>query len=228
MLKRIKNFFLFFYCLMAVSCNSESGFHEIIDIPQISGDTDLQVTEKPQLDVLLVLDNSCSMMTDWDFINYGVAQIPEELNYYNFDWRLALISMDTSDAIFMELDNLSPSPGWNMLTLLSDFKLQAGQAEYAFDSAISAKTRNSFWFRNNVPTLVVFISDEKEQSQIEPTDFITAWHDPIIVASVVGPRFINQGESSCAESAEDFYLISHITIDICTSQRWSVIEPIVP
>lgn len=211
---------------MVVSCDSENELREITDPPQPPVDTGVTVIAKPKIDVLLVLDNSCSMMTDWDYITYGIAQIPEELNYYNFDWRLALTSMDPGDSTFMELDSATPSPGWAMLSLIAEFRLTAGQIEEAFDAAIAQKSRNQFWFRQNVITLIVFVSDEHEQSIIEAQDFHQLWYDPLVVASIVGPQILNQGEVSCAEVAPDFHAVSQITVDICTNQRWSVVEPL--
>jgi hypothetical protein len=226
MSKYIKQVFLLLFCLMVVSCESENEFREITNPPITPVDTGSSNTIQPELDVLLVLDNSCSMMSDWDYITYGIAQIPEELNFYNFDWKLALVSMDPGDITFLELDPTTPSPGWGMITLISDFKLVAGQAEAAFDSAISQKNRNYNWFRPGVTTLVIFISDEREQSVIEPQDFPNLWYDPIVIASIVGPMSVQEGETPCAEVAVDFYVVSQIIINICTNERWSVVEPL--
>jgi hypothetical protein len=230
MLKYIKQAYLLLFCFMVVSCNSENGLREIQNIPEtiVEYDTSSPVQEKPKLDVLLVLDNSCSMITDWDYITYGITKIPEELNDNNFDWKIAIVSMDTSDAIFMELDPASIDPGWDMLTLISDFKLVAGQAEEGFSAAITAKTRYSSWFRSGVLSLIIFISDEKEQSDISPQDFHSLWSDQHIIASIVGPYSVLPGESYCAEPAEKYHLVSQIVIDICTRDRWSVIEPLLP
>lgn len=229
MLKYIKQIYLLLFCFMVVSCNSENELHEILNIPEtIVEDTTLPVQDQPKLDVLLVLDNSCSMITDWDYITYGLTKIPEELSYYNFDWRLGLISMDTSDAIFMELNPASQDPGWDMLTLVGDFRLVGGQGEEGFNAAIVAKTRNSSWFRPGVITLIIFVSDEKEQSGISPADFHSLWYDPHVVASIVGPIYLAPSESSCAEAAEPYHIVSQIVVDICTRDRWSVIEPLLP
>jgi hypothetical protein len=227
MTKYIRQFFLLLFCLIVASCSSENELNEIPDVPPpIPVDTGLTVIQKPQVDVLVVLDNSCSMMEDWSYITYGMARIPEELNENNFDWKLGLVSMDPGDAIFMSLDPTVPDPGWDMITLVADFKLVAGQVEAAFDSAIAKRSRNEAWFRPGVTTLVVFISDEHEQSVIEPGEFRSLWPSQLVVASVVGPEILSQGESSCAEVAVDFHVVSQIVVDICTTERWSVIEPL--
>lgn len=217
-------------CISLVGCYSENDINPVLDNNQtdVGLDTDGTLGESPQIDVLLVLDNSCSMITDWDYLTYGLTQIPVELNQNNFDWRLALISMDSSDGIFMELSPADPDPGWTMISLVSDFKDQAGGQEYGFLSALSAKIAYRAWFRPTVTTLIFFISDEREQSEIAPIDFHQTWSDPHITASMVGPRTMQENVTSCAEADEKWHDASQIVIDICTTERWSVVDYILP
>ena len=226
MLQYVKKALQLFICLAVVSCKSENDLILIKDAPNLL-DEDIP-TERPQLDVLLVLDNSCSMIEDWDYITYGLTQTPIELDYYGFDWKMGMISMDPSDAIFVEVPHtINPSDaGWQMIGLISDFRLIAGGDEKAFSSALAAKTRYASWFRELATTLIIFISDEKEQSGIDPTYFHYLWSDPHVVASIVGPEIRPEGATSCAEEAKDFHDVSSIIVDICTNQPWSVIEPL--
>ena len=227
MLQHIKQVLMLFICLAALSCKSENDLVPIKDDLNSMSEGNSS-TERPKLDVLLVLDNSCSMIEDWDYITYGLTQTPIELDHYGFDWKMAMISMDPSDAIFVEVGHTTnPSDaGWQMIGLLSDFRLVAGEDEKAFSSAITARTRYASWFRELATTLIVFISDEKEQSGIDPADFHSLWNYPHFVASIVGPESIPEGTTSCAEEAKDFHDASDIIVDICTNQPWSVIEPL--
>jgi hypothetical protein len=226
MLQYIKKALQLFVCLAVVSCKSENDLVSIKDAPSLLDEDN--PTEKPQLDVLLVLDNSCSMIEDWDFINYGLTQVPIELNYYEFNWKMGLISMDPSDAIFVEVPNLtSPSDaGWQMVGILDNFRRVAGQEEQAFSSALAARTRYSSWFRQGVYTLIVFISDEKEQSGITASNFRQLWGYPHIVTSIVGPDDASMVIMPCAEEARAFHEASDFVIDICTNQPWSIVEPL--
>jgi hypothetical protein len=213
---------------MNLSCNSENELVEIKDPPFLFEDTDSLPEKPPELDVLLVLDNSCSMISDWDYITYGLTQIPVELNTYGFDWKMAIISMDTTDAIFVEVDpSTDPADiGWDMIAIIDEFRLNAGGGEQGFLSAITARSRYSNWFRIGVTTLIVFITDEKEQSNINSSDFSSLWGYPYLAASIVGPEYIDPYNPSCAEEAKPFHDISIIIIDICATERWSVIEPL--
>jgi hypothetical protein len=44
---------------------------------------------------------------------------------------------------------------------------------------------------------------------------------------MVGPREVLEGEISCAESAEKYHDASQIIIDICTTERWSLVDQII-
>jgi hypothetical protein len=228
MLKYIKQLFVAFCCFAAVSCNSENELVEVIEPPFLIGDSDSPPVDPPEIDILLVLDNSCSMMEDWDYITYGLTQIPIELNNNGFDWKMGIISMDPTDAIFVEVDSaIDPNDvGWEMISIIDGFRLIAGGGEQAFLSAINARSRFSPWFRPGVKTLIVFISDEKEQSNISPQDFNHLWGYPHVVASIVGPEYADPYYPSCAEEAKPFHDVSLIVIDICVTERWSVIEPL--
>lgn len=207
--------------LFVFGCRSEN------ELVKLEDPVDIMTEENPKTDVLLVLDNSCSMQEDWAYITYGLTQIPVELNHHNFDWKLGIISMDSSDGFMLELDPSVPDPGWEMIGLLDYFKSQAGELEEGFLSALTIKTINSNWFRPGVVTTILFITDEKEQSNISATDFHSRWLDPHIVASMVGPDQVVEGLYPCAEVAIEYHLVSDFTFDICASQRWSLVEKLI-
>lgn len=209
--------------LFVLGCRSEN---ELIKVEE-PNTIDVSVEEKPQIDVLLVLDNSCSMQEDWAYVTYGITQIPVELNYHNFDWKLGITSMDSSDGILAEIDSTHPDSGWEMISMLDSFRLRAGQLEEGFLSAITVKIANPDWFRQGVKTVIFFITDEKEQSNLTAADFHSMWGDPHITASMVGPDQDRNGIVSCAEVARAYHEASDIIFDICAQERWSLIEQIV-
>lgn len=223
MIKKVS--FIMLFSMILMGCISEN---EISPVTDNNHNVTEDIEDTPEIDLLLVMDNSCSMITDWDYLTYGLTQIPVELNQNNFDWQLALVSMDASDSTFLELDQNASDPGWEMISIVSSFREQAGQAEDGFKAALITKSLYGAWFRPNVITLIFFISDEKEQSDITPTDFHRLWGSSHIVASMVGPREAVEGELPCAEASPKWHDVSQIVIDICTTERWSLIDFILP
>jgi hypothetical protein len=220
MLKYIKYIFMLTLFVIVASCNSEN---ELREIPNIKHDTDV-LQESSKLDVLLVLDNSCSMLEDWSFISYGLTKVPQELDDKSIDWKLSLISMDPTDGLFLELDSSLPDLGWEIISLIDLLRTNAGGLEEGFSSALTAKTIHGDWFRTEAQTLIIFVSDESEQSNISAQDFQNLWGSTFIAASIVGPRELSPQVTSCADAAESYHLVSQIIIDICITEPWSIIE----
>jgi hypothetical protein len=114
-----------------------------------------------------------------------------------------------------------------MVAGIDSFRDEAGGQEAGFDGAIRAKVEHPYFFREGVPTLIIFVSDEHEQSLMDASEFHVAWFDPHLVAAITGPESIPDGEFSCAEAAPEYHTASQVTIDICTTEPWSIIDQIV-
>jgi hypothetical protein len=218
MLKYFK-LMIFLFGFTLFGCDSDYEIHNIPDIV-----TEIKIPDDPgevsKLDVLLVLDNSCSMMKDWSYISYGLTQIPEELNDYGLDWKLAITSMDPADGSFIEIP-FGDDPGWDMIAGVENLRDVAGATENGFDGALRAKDENPRFFRVNAITLIVFVSDETEQSEMSYEDFHANWGSPHMIASIVGPE---TQEGTCANAAPKYHAVSQVTIDICTLEPWSLVD----
>jgi len=124
---------------------------------------------------------------------------------------------------------------WNAYGNIGNYGLEAG-----FDSLysyIEDNTYNSTWLRDDAGLLVVFVSDENEQSNhhftnspLGLTDFINwygAERNSVFVASIVN---LPSAESSCAHNVPPFYVGSRyidatnhfggVVVDIC-SPDWA-------
>lgn len=204
--------------LLILSCNNDYRLNAGSSVI-----TEPDTYEK--LDVLFVLDNSGSMWLDWGLVNYGLTQIPEELNDLDIDWKLAITSMDPADDAWIEVGK-SNNPGWDVTISIESFREIAGANEFGFDGALRGKNQHPDFFRQDVVTLIIFVSDEHEQSEMEYDEFHNLWFDPHIVASIVGPEEILEGERSCAEESPKYHDASEVVIDICTVEPWSIISKV--
>jgi hypothetical protein len=143
------------------------------------------------VDILWVIDGSGSMRNDEPKILAGISDMLANLPMLN--WRLMIISMTPSESA----GNVSFPllPGDTYMDALSMFSNNVTLGfELGFESVYQFMTNNSYalsWMRSDAALLVVFVSDEPEQStSVFPSvyDFQT-WIDTqrneVKIASIV-------------------------------------------
>jgi hypothetical protein len=152
------------------------------------------------------------------------------------DWRLVMISADPTQAISSDIFPLVPgddaADASDMLSTLIYAPHEKG-----FDSVydyIVGNPYSSTWMRPDAGLLVVFVSDEEEQSDINyptPSNFIS-WYRSLRMGSVFMASVVQQPreESLCAYppvpmNVGDRYmeatnLLSGVIVDICDTD-WS-------
>lgn len=138
-------------------------------------DSFIQVRAVDGVDIVWVIDTSGSMSSYqpqlMDGISHMMSALPE------VGWRLVMISTDPEEASLEQQFPLVPGDS------ISDAEdmyaaMLSGPDEKGFDAIISYVETNPYaatWMRNDAALLVVFVSDEDDQSDTvsSPSDFIS-------------------------------------------------------
>jgi hypothetical protein len=93
----IKNIFLYLFVLM-LSCGPDYGVHtEIVEVVEgpptdVVVDSLIQPSPPERLDVLLILDTSCSMNDNYDQVSRGVEFLRQDIEQLTLDYRIGFIN----------------------------------------------------------------------------------------------------------------------------------------
>ena len=149
------------------------------------------------IDILWVVDRSGSMGRYNAELLAGVEAMLLALPVS--DWRLVMISADPTRAVVSNEFPLVPGDDVDdaaaMLATLTSAPYEEGfNAVYQY---INHNPYSSTWMRPEAGLLVVFVSDEEEQSDIEyphPSDFIS-WYGSLRMGSVFMASIVNHDSS---------------------------------
>lgn len=204
---RVIALILTFLSLVACSEWSISDQRTIVETIVIEPKSEIWVDEFEQvedfdkIDIIWVLDRSCSMtsinQTLLDSIETMMNALPTDVN-----WRLKMITAGTAWTT-LQPDTFPLTRG----DILSDAEqmlnaLPGDQGEEGFDALQNYVSINEYartWLRPSAAMLVVFVSDEEEQSDNSATveDF-TRWYEAyrptVFLASIVN---LPRDESIC-------------------------------
>ena len=198
--------------MLIPSCSSENYLvHErveevevIVEVPvyietEVDGgdvwvDSFTQPTSIDGVDILWVIDMSGSMHDDAEALVAGIAAMIAALP--ESGWRLAMTSNSPPQAA---LENQFPLvPGDDIVDAENMYNaVTIGHHEKGFDATYEYIITNSYahtWMRNDAALLVVFVSDEDEQSPLTAAlfyewlneEFSEVQHD---VVAIVTPNF---------------------------------------
>jgi len=186
------------------------------------------------IDILWVIDRSGSMNRYNTELLAGVEAMLHALPVS--DWRLVMISADPTKSITSTEFPLVPGDDIDdaaaMLATLTIAHWEEGfNSVYEY---ISHNPYSSTWMRPEAGLLVVFVSDEEEQSDLEyptPADFL-GWYGSLRMGSVFMASVVNVAAtiSECAHFVSpidigDRYMsathtLGGVVVDIC-SEDWS-------
>lgn len=186
-----------------------------------------QPSKPESLDVLIVLDTSCSMIDDYEKVSIGMDLLRDEIEPLTEDYQMGIINSslaedatglyfigpfdkDTSSIDFL----LAPS------LLASDFFEKAYAAHYQFATMTE---EGALFLRPGVDKLIIYISDEEEQSPL-PVNVFKEWLDTYhegVQHDVIAIAVIEDSSSECAwgehsfryQSLLDYY--NKMVIDFC-------------
>ena len=183
------------------------------------------------VDILWVIDPSGSMANDRPRVIAGIGDMIAVLPAS--DWRLAIISTDPNRAGATQQFPLIPGDGATEAEAQMNLTV-TGFKEQGFDAVVAymANGYSPTWMREDAALLVVFVSDEKEQSNSNfPSSsnfvtWITGQREYVFVSSIVQ---LGQEDTQCQPASPlnqgDRYMeaadaFSGQKIDIC-SEDWS-------
>ncbi len=186
------------------------------------------------VDILWIIDTSGSMNRFDPQLIAGIEAMMNALP--ESGWRLAMLSNDPSKAATEAQFPLVP--GDDVEDALDMYStMQRGAREEGFDSAYEYMVNNPYastWMRSDAALLVVFVSDEEEQSDDHfplVSDF-TAWYSTLRMGSayLASINNVEQADSVCATLPNpidigDRYMeatnyFGGTVVDIC-SEDWS-------
>ena len=241
---------LFFFAALLVpthlGCGSDNYLiyeHEVevpVEVPvyiteEVPGgdvwvDSFTQIDSVDGVDILWVVDQSGSMRDDNPRLLAGIEAMMLALPPTG--WRLAMISADATAASSENQFPLVPGDDIQDATDMLN-AMAVGQREAGFDAVYHYITSNPYsatWMRPDAALLVVFVSDEDDQSTALPSanefvDWYQYQSSSPFVASIVN---LPLSESACSTNASDTgdeYIaatnhFSGVVVDIC-SEDWS-------
>ncbi len=173
-----------------------------VEVPVEHGDIWVDSFTQPMsidgIDILWVIDRSGSMNRYNAELLNGVQAMLGALP--TADWRLVMISADPSRSVTSTEFPLVPgdtvADAENMLNTLTSAPYEEG-----FNSVYEYMTNNPYsstWMRPEAGLLVVFVSDEEEQSTVEypnVSDFLS-WYQMQRMGSVFMASVVNQDPST--------------------------------
>jgi hypothetical protein len=176
-LKKIK--YLLLMC--ALGCTADYSIitghvEEVREIhpSDIHVDSFIQPSRPEQIDVLVLLDTSCSMNDNYTQVSTGVELLRNDLNAVTNDYNIAFINTSLRDPYFAgTFDNTSPIIDFIIApwTLGGDTTEAGFSALYDFTNSMPESVT---FFRETADKLFIFVSDEEEQSGI-PTNVFADW-----------------------------------------------------
>ena len=217
---------------LALGCSSDSILtHEkeviVEQYPDVWADSFIQPSQTDGYDILWVIDRSGSMTNHDPELLLGIEEM---LNSLPLDtgWRLGIISTDGNESLSNTTFPLVP--GDDIADATAALNALGGMwssGEAGFDSVYSYMELGAYsstWMRQSAALLIVFVSDEDEQSIDWDShsfyDWITTKRSRVLISSIVGLN-----ESSCADQVGVAYLdvtsmANGIEIDIC-DEDWT-------
>jgi len=128
----------------------------------------IQPAETEELDVLVVLDTSCSMNDNYEQVSRGIEILRDDIEDVTYNYQIGFINTSLREPYFAgPYDALSTS----IDLLLAPYELGYDGVETGFkavyDFATSTEEGAEF-LRESSDKLIIFISDEDEQSGITP------------------------------------------------------------
>jgi len=133
--------------------------------------------EKPEnLDVLVILDTSCSMSDNFENVSAGLDILRGDIELLTYDYQMAFINTSMREPYFAGI--IGPDTS-SMEIYLAPYSLASDNAiETPFISLyeFTTTTEGLGFLRPGVDKLYIFVSDEPEQSSI-PVALFKEWMD---------------------------------------------------
>ena len=212
--------------LLLVGCKSDISIHEQKNV-RVVVDSFVQPSQLEELDVLVALDTSGSMMDNYENVAEGMEILRADIEHLTLDYQFGYITMDPN-----EFSYLGPydSSATTIDMLMAPSLLPTTRLEEGFSSTYTflQSEEGRGFKRPDADFLLFLISDEDEQSGISSALFYDWMHDEFSdvnhdVVCIANPDDENGGWAN--EVGHKYIELSHLygknLIDIKT-EDWSV------
>ncbi len=149
-----------------------------VETPEVWVDTFRQNPEVSGVDILWLIDRSGSMMApdDTEAIARGISAMLNALPDEEY-WRLSITSTDPEYTLDDDFFPLLPGDTiGDALDMLSSIHMSDGERGFdtlmRFINEMPGRYSGSDWMRRDAALMVVFVSDEEEQSNVSTGDFV--------------------------------------------------------
>jgi hypothetical protein len=206
--------------------------------------------EAPLLDVLFVIDNSCSMYEEQTALTTNFDAMLESVVNLNVDWHIGVVSTDMADTShrgklrtangvrYIDPTVSDPVSTFRSMAQMGTSGSYNEQGRAAAYSALEIlkDSYNLGFYREGAHLAIVVLSDENDYSGANPslTDFITwllnlkATSDMVSFSSIVGPI---GSCSTAAEEGTDYIAVTAavggVLWSICSSDYSVALEQVV-
>ena len=184
--------------------------------------------DKPEnLDVLFVIDTSCSMSDNFEDVSAGLDILRDDIEALTYDYQIAMINSSLKEAYFVGPFNTYST---SLDIFMAPYFLGRDTYEEPFTSLyqFTSTPEGSLFLRPNVDKLYIFVSDEPEQSVI-PVSMFKEWmdeyhaevqHDIVVIGiSDNSPEDCKQFFNLDADDENRFLIFANyynkMIIDIC-------------
>lgn len=211
MINRIK---LFLLCLFMVTCVTDYSVitnpDVIVQDTSVKRETKVVVEyfvqpDKPEnLDVLFVIDTSCSMSDNFENVSIGLDLLRGDIENLTYDYQIGMINSSLREQYFVgPFDTDSTT----LDIFMAPYFLAVDNRENLFTSMyqFTSTPEGLSFLRPSVDKLYIFISDEPEQSVIPVAmfkDWMDEYHSEVQHDVVV----IGISDTSSEECKQFFYL----------------------
>jgi len=217
-----------FLCMIGLhGCLGVENQVNHISETEVPGQTQDTAWYPDAYDVVVVMDTSCSMSDD-TIIHFGLTKIPEELTALQVDYQMTVTNADPNPQFFdyLHITPDAPDADWEIMEALNTLLTARAPGEAGLDALWAFENTNPGWFRPGATTLVVFVSDEDDQSVSTPTELLTQWPRDIEIVSVTGLPIEQRPTDPayrCSAAAGDRYIeVSDRIQDICVGGQWTI------
>ncbi len=163
---------IFLLAFFASACSTDYSvrpeevlFEEVIN-NEIHIDSYIQPSKPEQIDVLILLDTSCSMDDNYEQVSTGVEMLRNDLNSVTDDYMIGFINTSLREPYYVGPFNKA---SLTIDFMMAPWALGADTTEAGFLALYefaSSTPEGPLFFRETADKLFIFISDEDEQSSI--------------------------------------------------------------
>ena len=132
--------------------------------------------DKPEnLDVLFVIDTSCSMSDNFENVSIGLDILRDDIEALTYDYQIAMINSSLKEEYFVGPFNTYSN---SLDIYMAPYFLGRDTFEEPFTSLyqFTSTAEGTLFLRPDVDKLYIFVSDEPEQSII-PVHMFKEWMD---------------------------------------------------